>query len=279
MLDLILITALLSNPTVGLDPQVPAGVIANQGPAALLATEDKDEDEPKIDPKKLEATVELLNNAFKKGSDVVDKLEAITAAVAVPHEDVAKALAKGLKDKEPEVITATIDGLRQMAIPGALSELVSAHKRERNIKKDDDLFAALLKAIGAYGHPDNVELLADDMLHNSHRGTIQARVLGLGNTRCKESVEELISIMNSAGRKKIKPHMSEIALALTALTGSDQGQSLDRWTTWWNANKRDLEIDEVMAPLPKKLNAKWSKFWGIYKEKDRGEKREDRGDE
>ena len=113
MLDLILIAALLSNPTVEVDPQVPAGVIANQGPTALLATEDKDEDEPKIDPKKLEATVELLNNAFKKGSDVVDKLEAITAAVAVPHEDVAKALAKGLKDKEPEVITATIDGLRE----------------------------------------------------------------------------------------------------------------------------------------------------------------------
>ena len=191
----------------------------------------------------------------------------------------AKALAKGIKDKEPEVVTATIDGLRQMAIPGALKELVSAHKRERNLKKNDDQFAALLKAIGSYGDADNVDLLADDMLHNPHRDIIRARILSLGNTRCRESAEELISIMNSAARKKIQPYMGEISLALTALTGADEGKSQDRWTTWWNANKRDLEIEETMAPLPKKLKAQWNKYWGIYEDEDRGEKREDRGGE
>ncbi|MFT6362075.1 MAG: HEAT repeat protein [Planctomycetota bacterium] len=282
MLDFILTAALLSNPVVELELQAPAAPLANQGAIALLVSgNDKEEeaDEPKIDPKKVEATVELLKQAFKKGSKVADKLEAITAAVDVLHEDVAKALAKGLKDKEAEVVISTIDALRQMKIPSALTELVSAHKRERNLKKDDDQFAALLKAIGSYGDHDHVELLADDMLHNPHREVIRARILSLGNTRCNESAEELISIMNSAAKKKIQPYMGEISLALTALTGADEGKSQDRWTTWWNANKRDLEIEETMPPLPKKLKAIWNKYWGIYEDEDRGEKREDRGDE
>ena len=282
MLDLILTAALLSNSAVAIEPQTPGASPTNLGAVArIIGQDDKEqgEDEPKIDPKKVEATVELLKEAFKKGSEVVAKLEAITAAVDVPHEDVAEALAKGLKDKEAEVVMSTIDGLRQMKIPSALAELVSAHKRERDIKKDDDQFAALLKAIGSYGDPENVELLADDMLHNPHRDIIRARILSLGNTRCDESVKELITIMNSAAKKKIQPYMGEISLALTALTGADEGKSQDRWTTWWNANKRDLEIAEVMPELPKKLKSQWNKYWGIYEEEDRGEKREDRGEE
>jgi hypothetical protein len=273
MLNLIITAVLYAAPNLPIQPE-------SAPPIVFAKDEKKDEDkkeEPKLDPEQLKATVEMLKDAFKKGQDVEVKLEAINAALDFPHEDVASALSKGFKDKEHEVVIATIVAMAKLKIPSALEELVSAHKRERGIKKVDEQFGALLKAIGSYGDPDNVDLLCDDLLQNTHKDVLRARVFGLGNTRCQESVEELINIMASASRKKIQPHMDKINLALAALTGNDEGKSQDRWTTWWNDNKRDIKISKEMAPLSKKMQATWNQYWGIYEEEERETKREDRG--
>lgn len=276
MLNLLLTAALALNPATApapLDSEVILSAVQERGDK-----EDEEKvEEKELDPKEVEAIVEALKEAFKSGSEITDRLDAIEAALMYPHEDVAKAVAKGIKDKEPEVVMASILGLARLKHPAALKELVSAYKRERSIKKDDKLFAATLKAIGSYGDPDQVTLLSDDLFENTNKEVIRARIFGLGNTRCKEAVEELISIMSSSAPKYINPHMTELNLALFVLTGTDEGKSRDRWFSWWNENKRTLKISKEVGKLGKQDQAKWEQYWDLEaKQGGRQEKKEKR---
>ena len=63
------------------------------------------------------------------------------------------------------------------------------------------------------------------------------------------------------------------------VTGEDQGESRQLWIRWWNENKKTFEVPEKAPRLPKKVQERWDYYWGIYHKKDRGEKREDRGDD
>jgi hypothetical protein len=279
MFTLLLTVALSSNPSAAPSQlTAPAISLFAQDPEGKKEGMDEDKsDEEKLDPKKVEAAVEALKEAFEKGSEVADRLEAIEAALAYPHEDIAKAMAKGLKDKEHEVVLTTIVALARLKHPAAMKELVNAYKRERAIKKDDVLFAATLKSIGSYGDPDNIDLLSDDLFQNTSKNVIRARIFGLGKTRSVEAAKELMTIMSSSGHKYVNPHMDEINLSLSILTGADEGKSRNRWVTWWNANKRTLKITEEPQEIDRKSQSKWDQYWDLEpKKKDERKKKDKR---
>jgi hypothetical protein len=222
------------------------------------------------DPKRVEAAVEQLEAAFKKG-DTTDKSLAIQDNAEIYDKRVVSLIAKGLKDKEEIVQFASIEALRHSEHGEALKALHSTAKRDKKMRKKPVLFAALIRAIGQHGSPDSIEILGDDLWAPADRTVIKARIFGLGNIRTKESVEELIAMMRKAGRRKVQPVMEDFRLALIVLTGEDQGKSQPKWTEWWNDVKKSIEIREETYSLPKSLQVKWDRFWGIEKEKKDGD--------
>ncbi|MBJ01520.1 MAG: hypothetical protein CMK00_01475 [Planctomycetes bacterium] len=244
---------------------------------ALALAEDPAVPKPaEPDPARVEAAVEQLEKAFKKG-DAIDKSLAIEENAEVFDEEVATLIAKGLKDKEQGVQLAAIEALRFFQHEEALDALHGTAKRDKKMRKQPELFAALIKAIGQHGNPDSIEILGDDLWSPADHSVIQARILSLGNIRSKESVEELMSMMRKAGWRKVQPFMENFRIALASLTGEDQGKSQPKWTGWWNDAKKTLEVREEAHSLPTGMQRKWDRFWGIEPEKKEGDEPEDEG--
>ena len=61
-------------------------------------------------------------------------------------------------------------------------------------------------------------------------------------------------------------------------TGSDAGVSRDSWMRWWNDNKKRLEVASTQPKLPRDEQLRWSRYWGLKVDYDRGKRREDRGE-
>jgi len=232
-------------------------------PALLpLVLVDEDEDGA-LDPEVIEAMVESLDVAFDKDTEIPERVQAIEAAAAVPHEDVVKALKPGLKDKDLEVVRATLQVLGKMeTVDDSLDELVKFYKKDRRLKKDEELKAETLWCIAWRGSPETLDLLSEDLFTNSAKRILQARIYGIGRCRTPEAVEALMDIMKSAGKGKVQPFMEDIRLSLAVLTGVDQGSNQNRWIQWWGENKRDLNVPEVQPEIHKGLQRKWDNFWG-----------------
>jgi len=233
-------------------------------------------DEDELDAKEVERIVEALEKAFRKG-DAADRIEELNGAVDVPHEDVVDAVESGLTDREPTVVAATIECLRFLDHEEALEALHKAEKSNKKITKDDERHAQLLKAIGQHGRHESIEVLADDVFGQRAHGVVRARILGLGNIRHEDSVEELIALMNKASRRNVNPYMRDVRLALAVLTGRDEGKSVESWMRWWNDHKKELEVSARPPKLPKGLQQRWDNYWGIRRRQERGTKRGDRG--
>ncbi|MDP6368743.1 MAG: HEAT repeat domain-containing protein, partial [Planctomycetota bacterium] len=186
---------------------------------------------------------------------------------------------KGLKDKEESVQLTAIEALRFFEHEKALDALHSTAKRDKKMRKEPELFKALIKAIGQHANPDSIEILGDNLWSPADHGVIQARILGLGNIRAKESVEELISMMHKAGWRKVQPFMEDFRVALVNLTGEDQGKSQPKWTEWWNDVKKTLEVSEEASSMPKAMQRKWERYWDIEVEAKEGEEPEEKDDE
>ncbi|MCZ6599095.1 MAG: hypothetical protein O7B99_15765, partial [Planctomycetota bacterium] len=152
-------------------------------------------------------------------------------------------------------------------------------KKNKTIIKDVDLFAALLRAIAQHRSPSSIDVLSDNPFKAANYKTIKARVLGLGYIRDERSVEALFGMLNKIGPLQGQGVMQEFRIALMVLTGEDQGESRQLWIRWWNENKKTFEVPEKAPRLPEKVQERWDYYWGIYHKKDRGEKREDRGDD
>lgn len=254
--------------------EVAAPTLLSSAPL-VLSQEDTDEVTPDKDA--IKAALERLKVAFDKDTETPERIEAISSMRDVPCKEVAKALAKGLKDKDLEVVQTTLEVLAKMDVDAALDQLVAFHKRDRRLKDDEALLENTLKAIAWRGDPSTIDLLSDDIFTDASKGVLRARILGLGRIRTTESVKALIGIMKSSSKNKANPYMDELNLSLAVLTGVDKGKSQDRWFSWWNDNKKTLEVSEQPPEIQKQLQRKWDKYWGIKMEKERGEKREDRG--
>lgn len=222
----------------------------------------------------IEAMVARIEAAFKPKVEIADKLDAIQAAADVPADDVAKALRDGLDDDEHEVVNATLGVLAKMPVEKALDELLRFHKKDRRLKKDDELLANSFKAIAWHGDADTVELFTDKVFHNTSKQVLQARIYGLGLIRAPEAVEGLIDVMKAGNVKKgnQNPYMAEIELALTVLVGeTDCGKNQAKWIAWWNDHKRDLEVPVEPPELNKNMQRQWNNYWGIKADREKGD--------
>src|SRR5262245_43171663 len=114
-----------------------------------LLQERKKEAPPAPDPALVKATLEAVDKAWKSGA-TADKEAALRSASEVPHPDVVAAVKKGLKDREKPVQLAALDALRRLDLPVALEALHETYKHDQELRKDEELETALLKAIGQH---------------------------------------------------------------------------------------------------------------------------------
>ena len=231
----------------------------------------QDEKIPEIDPKVVEEAVEGLDTAFKKGK-TEDRLAAIAKFGGVNDGAVIKLIARGLKDKEKAVRSASIESLRWLKHPEALDALQESYKKDRTIKKDDALYQEMVKAIGQHGNPKSIELLLDGALAAVPRQVQVARIYSLGNIRDKASIEGLMEIMQRTGRANRRggeshPMMGVIRNSLLILTGQDLGNNEKAWADWWKANENKFEISPQPVGIPKAVKRKWDRYWGVDKKK------------
>jgi len=215
---------------------------------------------PPQDPQRVKAAVAELEKAFKEGRSA-ERIKAIHDGEPVVDAQVIRWIAHGLQDHDAEVERAAIEALRFIDHPDALKELQSSAQRDESLRKDPELYAALLKAIGQHASPSSIPLLKEGLWSVQDRSVIQARILGLGQIRTEAAAEALIGLMRTGGRAVIQPFMEDFRLALAVLTGVDQGRSQDLWTTWWNENRAKLKIDPRPPTIAKPLQRAWDSYW------------------
>jgi hypothetical protein len=229
----------------------------------------QDEKPPEIDPKVVAEAVEGLDAAFKKGK-TEDRLAAIAKYGSVNDGAVIELISRGLKDKETAIRSASIESLRWLKHPDALDALQESYKKDRAIKKDEGLWQEMIKAIGQHGNPKSIELLLDGALAAVPHQVQVARIYSLGNIRDKASLEGLMEIMQRTGRANRRggeshPMMAEISNSLFMLTGQDLGKDEKAWVDWWKANEKEFEISAEPVGIPKPLQKKWDRYWGVDK--------------
>lgn len=229
------------------------------------------------DPSRVKAAVEALDKAFDKGTPEA-RLAAIDSARVVVDAAVIESLARGLERKdEGSVRAATIEALRTMRHPKAF-EALFAFAKQPTTRKDQKLYASVLRAAASHGDKRAIPLLRDGALGTASFQVDEARIFGLGNIRAPESVEALIGLMNTLGPHKIEPFMNELSIALMVLTG-EQGQRYDDWQRWWNENKKKLAITPELPDLPRGRLLRWHQYWGNGKEVLRKKPDDERGGE
>ena len=231
-------------------------------------------DTPSTD--QVKATVKAVEEALHKG-EPADRIAALAKASSVPDTAVAEAVAKALKDRDESVQKAALESLRFMDHPEALDALHSCYKKNSSLRKSDSLSGVLLKAIGQHGDSSSIKVLSDSPFSTVNGAAIRARILGLGNIRDKQSVEELVALMKKVSRRKIEPFMGEFRLAMLRLTGQDEGRSVDLWMKWWNNNKRTFKVAEVAPKMPRRDQEEWDDYWGNMAPRERSKKRGERG--
>ena len=245
--------------------------------ALLSPTQDPEVETPSKE--RVEEAVGELSEAFGKKGGAEEKMQAITVSSEVIHPEVIKWIAKGLKDADDEVRGTTIEALRFMEHPDANDALVTTLRRDKKLRKNEDLYAALIKAVCQHANPKSFSLITDFNLNDETRDTLRARVYGIARFRTADSVEALFDVMKRGRKGRVHANMGEISTALMVLTGVDRGKSEAAWTKWWNDNKRDLKISPELPKLPKKTLTSWSRYWGLEVPEERRTRRGERGDD
>jgi hypothetical protein len=241
-----------------------------------LALTPLEDPKPAADPARVRAAVQELDRALR-GTSREDKLKAIQAGSEVLDADVARALAKGIGDKEPDVRRSSIEALRFLAHPAAVDALHDAARTRKELRKEPALYAALLRAIGQHASAASVPVLAADVLTVPEHAVVQARILGLGRIRTAESVAALMELMKVAGPQRIQNLMPDFRLALVQLTGVDKGQSQELWQAWWSAERAKLRVAPEPPALPRELRFRWDAYWGKEAPYERQRRRGERG--
>lgn len=229
----------------------------------------KGDSKGQVDPKQVEEAVARLDAAFKTGG-TGERVAAIEAGALVPAEKVVDGIAAGLKDKEESVVLAAVDALGRMESDAALARLEKHFEQnKKRLEKEPAMFAAVLKACARHGKSSSIPILQEDLFSVRDGPVIQARILGLGNIRSKESIEALISMAVKTGPNNLDRFMDELRLALFNITGVDQGKSPQLWSTWWQDNKKTFVVPEKAPELPPDLRMRWNHYWGIEQKEEK----------
>ena len=224
------------------------------------------------DPARVKSALAQLDKAFKEGQGA-ERTKAIQDNRQVLDADVIRSIARGIEDRDAAVARAAIDALRFMEHPEALKMLHDAAAPQSPLRKDPELYAAIVRAIGQHASPTSIPLLKEDIWTVQDFGVVQARIMSLGRIRTIASVEALILMMRTGGPLKIQPFMEDFRIALAVLTGVDEGRSQDFWMHWWNDNREKLKIDPKPAPIEKALQKRWDSYWRSDARDGRSQKR------
>jgi HEAT repeat protein len=215
-------------------------------------------------PEQVKAAVDGCKAALKSDQPAA-RAAGIEAAAAVEHEDVAREIAGGLRDRDEAVQLAAMKVLGRMQVPEALHQLHRLAKSDlKKLEKKSRVQAALYRAIGQHGDKSSVEILADDIPGNLDAEVVRARIYGLGNIRAKESIEELLKGMNLGNPLpgEDSPFMPDVRVALARLTGTDQTTNKTMWQEWWNKNKSGFKIAPTPPEMSRELQQAWDDYWG-----------------
>jgi len=234
------------------------------------------EEPVQADRQRVKSATTELEKAWKSDS-AADRVRAIQTNGNVADAEVVKLVARGLYDKEIDVQRAAIESLRWIGHPDALRELQTLARDEKPFKKDPLLYAALLRAVGQYSSVSSLRILGDELWSVPDEHVIQARILGLGRIRARESLERLFELMRLSGSQRIEALMPDFRMALAVLTGVDQGNSEPGWQSWWKEHRVQWKVEEKRPPMPKDLERKWQVYWGETESDYRPKKRSERG--
>jgi len=248
----------------------------------LAPLQDPPEGPPPPDPELVEAALVDLEQAFKKGK-APERVAAIEKHAEVNDAEVVRWIGKGLEDKDDGVKAAAVEAFRWLPNEKALAALHDALLKDKELKKNDALYAALVKAIGQHGDPSSIDVLLDGATAAAPKEATIARIYSLGHIRDKRSVEELLDLMRKTGRLRGKngggggqqPLSKQFAVALHVLTGESFGEDEKAWMDWWKEHGKKFEVAEEAQGLDPKIKAHFDKYWS--KQPARGAERPKRG--
>ena len=235
---------------------------------------DKKDNQP--DRKAVATAVAAIKEGMRS-KEISERLAVLAEHGELPAKEVCVVVAKAVKDKDETVRQRAVDALRFNQHDEALSQLHKFAKRDKSVRKDEDLLTLVIKGIGHHADVDSIPVLTDDVFTHKTTPPIRARIYSLGKIRSTKSVQALINLMNTTQRQRVQNHMRDFRLALMVLTARDEGTSQDHWIRWWNKNKKTFKVAEKEPVLPDKENRKWKGYWGIEYEVVRDKRRKDRG--
>ncbi len=218
------------------------------------------------------AVQQQMKEAFAQGTAEELRVDALTAAAGVADDKVVDLVADALRDKNLAVRRAAIDALAVTDSPRALKALQDLYRRDEKLRKDEDTFVALLRAIGRKGDPSSVTVLTDDVFDHITLRTARARINGLGLIRNEDSLEavfKLTTLAGGGGRRGRSDRGNsgtgadpDFRLTIAVLTGKDLGPARDDWGSWWRDNKRTFKVSKERPDLPAQFVTQWEKYWG-----------------
>jgi HEAT repeat protein len=218
------------------------------------------------------AVQQRLKEAFAQGTAEEIRVDALTAAAGVADEKVVELVADALRDRNLAVRRAAIDALAVTDSPRALKALQDLYRRDEKLRKDEDTFVALLRAIGRKGDPSSVAVLTDDVFDHITLRTARARINGLGLIRTDDSLEavfKLTTLAGGGGRRGRSDRGNsgtgvdpDFRLTIAVLTGQDLGPARADGASWWQDNKRKFKVAKERPDLPAQFVTQWEKYWG-----------------
>jgi len=227
-------------------------------------------------PERVTETVLAIKESLAKG-EKDDQILRLQAAAEVPSKDVARVLEKTLKNKQPEVVAAAIQGLRWMKHPAALRALQKAYAGNKALRKNDELQLSLIKAIGQHGAVSSIKLLVHEVFALKQPKQREARIFSLGMIRHRDAVEAIFQLIRNTPEKRILSSMGVVRISLMMLTGVDNGPQPGPWKVWWKENQKTFKMAPISHAIPRKILDRWTRYWGLDIITDRRQRREDRG--
>ena len=231
-------------------------------PAAAGTATRTPQDERPVTPERVEAAVAALE-AAAKGGDAAAYAKAIRESADAVDKRVVDAIGTALKHKDAAVSAAAVDTLGRMRHPESTQALTGYYKSEKKaLTEDEPRLAELLKSIGRLGDPKGIETLVDSPFSAKTYPVIQARLMGLGNTRDAKAVGALFELLEKVAERDLDRYMPDIRLALVQLSGQDMGSDPEQWKTWWRDAKKGYEVSPEAKPLPEDMRVRWNQYWG-----------------
>jgi hypothetical protein len=235
---------------------------ARASAGACVCDDTPAQSKPAPDPARVKAAAAALEKAFR-GTAKEEKLKAIQESSDVVDAEVVKLIARGLDDKELDVVKSSIVALRWMDHPDALKELHAlAESAARAAQGTRSSTWSSSRRSDSTRAQTSIAILTDDIWSVPEHGVIQARILGLGRIRTNDAVEALMRLMKAAGPQRIQNAMSDFRLALVQLTGVDKGVSQQLWSEMVDREPRAPEDRGDRAEMPRELAMRWDVYWG-----------------